>query len=255
MKKLRATFLSNAGMLIESSGTTLLVDPLYEKTGHPFSPMPEELRRQIIDGQPPFRKIDYLLITHLHPDHFSETEIIKYLQNNSVRGIFIPAEAVQGTALGRLVEKKNIPCAMLSDQTEHAVYRPETGVTIRAKNRGHLDEQYKNVENYCYEIKLHDMNVFITADVDYVHNDFHDLEETMDVTFLNPLFFSELVNHRFYHGELPSRAFGIYHIPFAEDDVMKMRAFTRRSMDRWDKNSGLVTAFTTPLQSEVFYGS
>lgn len=252
MSKLKTTLISNAGILLEYENTKILVDAIYEDEGHPFSRIPHTAWEAMLYGYEPFQKIDYLLFTHNHPDHFSESRLIQFLKQRRVRGIFLPEDAVRGHELTAFLKERRIPAVILSRETDRSVFRLEDHFQLRARKMRHLDEKYREVPNFCYLLEFDEKQVLITADVDYVHHDFRELQQEIDVAFVNPLFFGELEYRRFYHGELHSRAFGVYHVPFEEDDSMNMRHLLRRRMERWNGEDGIVKAFTEPMQTEEF---
>ena len=89
-KMLRVTLISNAGLLLEYDGITLLLDGIYGREGHPFSNLAPETWRKLTAGEPPFEKVDYLLFSHAHPDHFSPEMTMEFLCRREVKGVFLP---------------------------------------------------------------------------------------------------------------------------------------------------------------------
>ena len=87
---LRITLIANAGLLMTYRGTTLMVDGIYGREGHPFSNLSPEVWREMLESEDRFRKVDYLLFTHAHPDHFSPEMTGEFLHHRSVKGMFLP---------------------------------------------------------------------------------------------------------------------------------------------------------------------
>ena len=79
----RATLISNAGLLLEYRGVKLLVDAIYHTTD-PFSTSPPAVWSAMLAGEPPFDGVDTLLFTHDHPDHFSPERLMQYLRYRTV---------------------------------------------------------------------------------------------------------------------------------------------------------------------------
>ena len=57
---INVTWYSHACFLIETNGTKLLIDPFLE--GNPLAPV-----------QPDAVEVDYILVSHGHPDHIGDT--------------------------------------------------------------------------------------------------------------------------------------------------------------------------------------
>ena len=85
----RATLISNAGLLLEYRGVKLLVDAIYHTTD-PFSTSPPAVWSAMLAGEPPFDGVDTLLFTHDHPDHFSPERLMQYLRYRTVRQVVLP---------------------------------------------------------------------------------------------------------------------------------------------------------------------
>ncbi len=62
--------LINAGLLVAIDGVNILVDPYSRESGSPYIETPDSLLKEMTDGKGGFGRIDILLITHGHPDHF-----------------------------------------------------------------------------------------------------------------------------------------------------------------------------------------
>ena len=87
---LRITLIANAGLLMTYRGTTLMIDGIYGREGHPFSNLSPEVWREMLGSEDRFQKVDYLLFTHAHPDHFSPEMTGEFLRHRDVKGLFLP---------------------------------------------------------------------------------------------------------------------------------------------------------------------
>ena len=62
--------MTNSGLYLYCQGTGLLIDGLYGRGPYQcFSPFPEQLHRQMIEGTGLFAHLNGLLFTHAHGDH------------------------------------------------------------------------------------------------------------------------------------------------------------------------------------------
>ena len=151
--------------------------------------------------------------------------MLSYLQKRKVKGVFIPdTRSVAESGLTDFLRQERIPCALLSDQTDHAVFKVAPQITVRAFRTLHLDKKYERVKHFCYLLTFGEKNILFTADMDYVTEDLSRLKDVrLRAAFINPLFFSVLRRGRFFHGKLNTGRICVYHVPFAEDDEMGMR--------------------------------
>ena len=112
---LRITLIANAGLLMTYRGTTLMVDGIYGREGHPFSNLSPEVWREMLESEDRFRKVDYLLFTHAHPDHFSPEMTGEFLHHRSVKGMFLPEPHMAAEdRLIKMLRAKKTPCVLLS---------------------------------------------------------------------------------------------------------------------------------------------
>ena len=85
---IRVTLLANAGVLIRYRDTALLLDGLFGRKDNPFSLLPPGCREAMLRAEPPFERLDYLLFTHYHPDHFDPEMVRALLEHRRVKGLF-----------------------------------------------------------------------------------------------------------------------------------------------------------------------
>lgn len=248
-EKLRVTLVCNAGLLLEYRGTTILMDSIYGTEGHPFSNLTDVTWQQMLQGKGLFSKVDYLLFTHAHPDHFSPSMTLQYLQRRPVKGIFKPAADRPGSALDAFLLEKRIPCVDLSRKTDHAAFQVEPHLSVRAFTTQHLDRKYWGVRHLCYLLSFDDKHVLFTADVDYMSTSFEAVKNLpLRAVFMNPLFFRVFHNPKFFRGGLKAENYCVYHVPFQGDDTMQMRYMLQRDLANWPAGEGTAAALTEPWQ-------
>ncbi len=216
--QINVLLLANAGILVEYNGTTILFDGLYGTKPHGFSNVPEECKRLIDDGKGVFEKIDYLVFTHLHPDHFSPVETINYLRKHSVSKVVFPySDDPDIISLIQFLEVHTIPYLAL-DRTITQVFLT-SNIKLKAIPTAHLDRYYHNVNHTCYIVTCDAKNILITADIDYTKENLYQINGLhLHGAFVNPLFLHALRTNCFFQGKLQCDKLIIYHLPFPEDD-------------------------------------
>ncbi|MFV0498012.1 MAG: MBL fold metallo-hydrolase [Candidatus Fimivivens sp.] len=242
--QLQVTLSSNAGVIVEYQGTKLLIDGIYGTEGHPFSNLGPDRWQRLLSNTAPYDNVDYLLFTHQHPDHFTPKMVQTYLKARGIKGICFPqaVESSQASLVSYLRENR-IPCVLLPKQTQRVVFHIEPQIRVCAFSTLHLDKKYRDILHYCYLISFGDKQVLFTADVDYTTETFSAIENVrLRAAFINPLFFNALQRKRFFRGTLDAQTLCIYHVPFTENDSMRMRPVLAQNLLDWpqQKNEAMV---------------
>jgi L-ascorbate metabolism protein UlaG (beta-lactamase superfamily) len=73
------TQLAVAGFMVTAGGKTLVIDALHR---HPTQGPEPETRKKLESAAPPFDKIDIVLISHSHSDHFHTEAVASHLTHN-----------------------------------------------------------------------------------------------------------------------------------------------------------------------------
>ena len=189
----RATLISNAGLLLEYRGVKLLVDAIYHTTD-PFSTPPPAAWSAMLAGEPPFDGVDTLLFTHDHPDHFSPERLMQYLRYRTVRQVVLPVmEPQHWEILQPFLEERRIQWTLLTARMQTADFQIPGGTVIRPYFTRHIDKAFWTVPHSCYVISFGEKHVLLTADVDYTIETFEQISCVhINAAFVNPLFSNAL---------------------------------------------------------------
>ena len=249
----RATLISNAGLLLEYRGVKLLVDAIYHTTD-PFSNPPPAVWSAMLAGEPPFDGVDTLLFTHDHPDHFSPERLMQYLRYRTVRQVVLPVmEPQHWEILQPFLEERRIQWTLLTARMQTADFQIPGGTVIRPYFTRHIDKAFWNVPHSCYVISFGEKHVLLTADVDYTIETFEQISRVyINAAFVNPLFFNALQTGTFFEGTLQPDLLCVYHIPFQEDDRWQIRSMLSHNVHRWNQEQGKVAILSEPYQYVEF---
>ena len=249
----RATLISNAGLLLVYRGVKLLVDAIYHTTD-PFSNPPPAVWSAMLAGEPPFDGVDTLLFTHDHPDHFSPERLMQYLRYRTVRQVVLPVmEPQHWEILQPFLEERRIQWTLLTARMQTADFQIPGGTVIRPYFTRHIDKAFWNVPHSCYVISFGEKHVLLTADVDYTIETFEQISRVyINAAFVNPLFFNALQTGTFFEGTLQPDLLCVYHIPFQEDDRWQIRSMLSHNLHRWNQEQGKVAILSEPYQYVEF---
>lgn len=247
------TMTSNAGVLLEFRGKTLLVDGIFRDKIPRFSGLKEEIWNMMIEGEPPFEHIDHILFTHSHGDHFSPGLTMEYISLHEVKSIFLPdVEEIRESGVLQAAEEKGVKTKLLSGATDGIVFDLGDGIRVRAFRTLHLDERYRDVLHICYMVSCGEKKILFTGDVDYLNDTLQFAEGTcLRAAFINPLFLGALETGRLFKGLLEADNYLVYHIPFEEDDTLGIRRKLLRTVNRWNTGTPPIILMSEAMSSIV----
>lgn len=75
-------YIANEGVFVVADGKKILVDALFREGVEGYDVVPAGLRKKIEQAEQPFDKVDLVLASHYHADHFDPTSVATHLSNN-----------------------------------------------------------------------------------------------------------------------------------------------------------------------------
>lgn len=250
---IRITLIANAGVFIEYDGYRFLVDAIHQEKDHPFSVVRPEKLKDLIEGSGSYKDVEYILYTHCHSDHFSRRHTEAYLKNNRIEALFMPRTCRKGVDPGddSCTDWDDRAVMLIGENGERKTHRLAVDLAIHAFQTDHLGEEYREDVHFCYVLSLGSANLLITGDADYHREVFEKALSGMsiDAVLVNPIFFNNKKGRTIISEVMKPREVIIYHIPFEEDDVYKIRKMTERDMKKHAQMNCIVTSLTEEGQS------
>ena len=80
--ELRVTYLANEGFLLDSGEARVLIDALFDRGVEGYATLPPAMLSAARTANAPFDRIDLILATHYHADHFDAGTVIAHLRSN-----------------------------------------------------------------------------------------------------------------------------------------------------------------------------
>lgn len=237
---------ANAGVLLTFRGEKLLVDGLHDSRAHDFSPVAPEMLAALAAGAPPWDGIRWLFYTHLHIDHFSGRETIRFLEGNRVEKLFLPAgnggpgiDREDVSALRSWLTQRAAPVQELRLPEYRSVTYPlVSGIRVTAFRSLHASEEFEEVKHECFLFDLAGKKVLFLGDANYDRDYFATMLDgvEVDTAVVNPLFLTNPSGRSVVLEGVRPRRVVIDHIPFQEDDKLHMRKLVVRSLERWGES-------------------
>ena len=249
MGDIHITLVANAGLLVECSGGKLLLDGLHCTENGMFSPVPPDIREQIMRRVPPFDGIKWMAFTHFHEDHFDLELVNRYLQAAEPEMLVMP-EDTQYDVSSRLetgvcrTESIELPMGQCK-----SIGLWETGSLTAFPSR-HAGKEYERVSHLCYVLEADGKKVLILGDSDYDSVFFGRMTgaQEFDAVIANPLFLHLPRGRRVFTQSVRTKKIIFCHLPFAEDDRIHFRNMMSEDMKQYEKILPPMKALTVPLQ-------
>jgi L-ascorbate metabolism protein UlaG (beta-lactamase superfamily) len=170
----KITYIANAGVMLELGDKKVLIDSFCNSTIPLYKNPSAQTREQMILGISPFDKIDCLLVTHHHPDHFDPESVacfLKYQKNSFVVSttevISQISRRLSNVESGRLIKPDTSGGDLESLQIK--------GIKIQPIFMRHDGEEYRDVPNLAYLIETAGEKVLHVGDAKPIPENYNNL--------------------------------------------------------------------------------
>lgn len=89
-----ARYLANEGVMVAHGETKVLFDPLFNESFGQYRVVPDDVRRALMAGAPPWDGVDAVFISHYHDDHFSPRDMLELLSARDDVRLYAPEQAI-----------------------------------------------------------------------------------------------------------------------------------------------------------------
>jgi len=148
----KITYISNEGFMIEYNNKCILVDAIHRGEYPPYDLISAEILKKMQNASPPFDKVDLILVTHHHYDHYDPYSTILHLKNNP-KAILISTDYV----ISSLEEHFQEVYLDIEDQIRSYSIEPDSkislefnGIKLRILGLPHAEYLVKNEETGKY---------------------------------------------------------------------------------------------------------
>lgn len=239
MSYVEVELVANAGVLVSYGEVNILIDGIHCEDGHPFCKVSPADFRLMKTGAPPFARLDYLLFTHEHPDHFTPAMVGEQLKHRPVKAVFMPARRCGSNELKNLydlVREAGIEAQALGlNPGESKKYELDEGIALTVVGARHMGPQYQNVPNDCFMLSLGGVNLLFTGDADHVAEYYEKslLSVELDAVFVNPIFYHNREGGKIIRDIFRPENVVVYHMPSDENDPLQLRLTVDRAMENY----------------------
>lgn len=204
--------------MLEGGGRRVLVDALFRDgvAGYPTHASAE--RERLEAAQPPYDRIDLVLATHHHADHFDAAAVVRHLRANP-RAVFVstPEAARQARRLADPDQRSRIRGVSPGDGRALAV--KADGLRLEALGLHHGRDRPRPVENLGFLLTLGGVTLLHVGDTEATAADLAPLaleRARLDVALVPTWFVDAAPWKDTLAAALPARRLVVMHVPAAD---------------------------------------
>ena len=160
-KRFKTTYLLDSAVLVQYEDKKFLIDGIVSDRQH-FEIMDSHTEHDLMNREGIFENLDFLMFTHCHGDHFSNSKTRRFLGKNSGLKVFLPHNS--GISTDFVVSKGSEPYDIYADEGEILSFS-FGDLTIEYINIKHLTFDYP--QHYCINLASPYENITFTADMDF----------------------------------------------------------------------------------------
>ena len=213
-------YIANEGVLIASGGKQVLIDGLHREYKPSYLFPPPEMQAVLENARAPYDKINVVLVSHVHLDHFHPQSIGLYLKGNS-RSIFASSgQAVDEVAKGFAeYEKVRSQIRPITHEWKKSSMIDQDGIKIKFLGLRHSSERFTDIQNFGHVIELDGKKFLHIGDADMTAENFAAFnlaQEKIDVAFIPYWFLLSADGRQFVKEQFNAKQVIAVHIPPAE---------------------------------------
>lgn len=217
---LTVKYIGNEGVLISSDDRQILIDGLHREYKPAYAFPPADLLNSLEQAKAPYDKIDLLLVSHIHLDHFHTESVGRHLQNNP-RSRLITSEQAAGEIAASFagyekIRERITPVRYVWKKSEEF---EQNGIRLKVLNLRHANEQHRSIQNLGHLIGIGGRKLLHIGDADMTAENFSAFglqKENIDIAFIPYWYLISESGRTLVREQFAPRQIIAVHIPPAE---------------------------------------
>ncbi len=166
-------YIANEGVLIAAAGKQILIDGLHREYKPDYLFPPPELRAILENARAPYDKINLLLVSHVHLDHFHPESIGLYLNRNP-RAILATSEQAVAEVEANFTgyEKIRSQIKPVVHEWKKSASITQDGMKIKFLGLRHGGDRWKAMQNLGHVIEIGGKKLLHIGDADMTAENF-----------------------------------------------------------------------------------
>lgn len=182
------TYIANEGVLISAGDKQVLIDGLHREYQPAYAFLPPVEREKIETAKPPFDKIDLILVSHMHLDHFHPESIGRHLHHNP-KATLVSSQQVVDEIEKNFKDYQSIKARVIgaTPPWKERVAMKVAGIEFEILRLRHGTGRHATIQNLGHVIKLGGKKLLHIGDADTSVENFEKYnldEEGIDIAIL-----------------------------------------------------------------------
>ncbi len=222
---LEITYIANEGVLISSGDKQVLIDGLHREYKPDYAFLPAAEREKIETAKAPFDKIDLILVSHLHLDHFHPESVGLHLKHNP-KATLVSSQQVVDEVEKKSKDYQAIKARVMSatPPVRERVAMKVSGIDFEVLGLSHGTGRFQWIQNLGHIVKLGGKKLLHVGDADTAVENFEKFnldEEGIDIAFV-PFWFLQGDGQRVISEHIkPKRIIAVHISPANAESVAK----------------------------------
>ena len=244
---LTVQYIANEGVLISANEKKILIDGLHREYKPAYAFPPAALLESLETAKSPYDKINLLLVSHIHLDHFHPQSIGLHLKNNPNSRLISSEQAIKQVAESfdnyQQIKSQIKP---IKHEWKKSTELVQDGIKVKFLGLRHANPQHRSVENLGHIIEIGGKKLLHIGDADMTDENFSAFniaKENIDIAFI-PYWYLLSKNGR----ELVEKQFNPKHIIAVHISPDDAESVTKQIKEFYPE----ATAFTKILEEKKF---
>jgi L-ascorbate metabolism protein UlaG (beta-lactamase superfamily) len=244
---LTVTYIANEGVLISHGNKQVLIDGLFRKYKPDYLFPPQPVLESMEAARPPYNKIDVVLVSHPHLDHFHPESVGSFLKNNR-DAVLVSSQQVAERLQKEFKDFKDIESRVKQDTAawKMTIGRSEAGIVLTTLGLRHGGSQFVSIQNMGYIVVVDGKKLLHIGDADMSEENFASFAlpgEAIDVAFIPYWFLLSEKGRALVRNHIQPKHIIAVHVPPAEADSVS---------EQLRNVAPDVIVFTKPMESRTF---
>ena len=167
------TYIANEGVLISANGKKILIDGLHREYKPAYAFPPAGLLKSLETAASPYDKINLLLVSHIHLDHFHPLSVGLHLQNNP-NAIFASSEQAVEEVAKNFADYEKIKAQIkpITHEWKKSSELNHDGIKVKFLGLRHSGENFRSIQNMGHLIEVGGKKLLHIGDADMTTENF-----------------------------------------------------------------------------------
>ena len=244
-QSINVTYIGNEGILIEAGNQQVVIDGIHGKYMM-YTALEQLQLDDLLNARKPFERVNLILASHFHLDHFNSKMVGAHLQNNPKAKLICTQQAADDFAKNfagfeQIKDRVQSPMPNFKERTELTFPNGKVSI-LRLWHSGPL----RTTENLGYLLTVNGKKLLHVGDADMSAENFEPYKlnnEMIDVAFLPFWYLTDPKGAAFVRQYVPAKQVVAIHIPPADAEKV---------LKQVKENYPEAVCFTTLMEQRIF---